>query len=88
MDKEEIKRLINESLLSEKEKLLWFNALQNCPREIASAVLDYFSEFPEKLIWLTDILKRKVEAAKNKDKDSWNKILAEEETELLKIIKK
>ncbi len=83
---EEIKKLIQESGLSEEDRQIWLNALQSAPSEIISALSDYLLEFPDKLSWLTDILKRKMEAMKKKDEGAWNQILAEEALEIKKII--
>ncbi len=88
MNADEIERIIKESSLSEAEKEVWLNAFKNAAPEILAPIFGYLAEFPDKLPWITDILKRKTDAMKKKDGSAWNQILTEETLEIKKIIEK
>ncbi|MBI3335509.1 MAG: hypothetical protein HY001_03360 [Candidatus Portnoybacteria bacterium] len=81
----ELKTFIQNSSLSDDDKNFWVEALKNAAPEVAISILSYFQDFPDKIQWATDMLKRKVEAIKSKDENAWNQILTEEEAELEKI---
>ncbi len=84
---DELEKLINSSELSSEDKQLWINTLENADKELASMLLTYLRDYPNKLSWFTGILKRKIKAMKNNDPAEWEKITREEAEELKKMIK-
>lgn len=83
---EEIEEYITNASLSEEDRRLWLSMLKKAAPEVAFSILSYFQEFPDKIQWATDMLKRKIQAMKTKNKAAWTKILAEEEQELSNLI--
>jgi len=83
---EELEEYITKSSLSEEDRRLWVAMLKKAAPEVAFSILSYFQEFPDKMQWATDILKRKIEAMKTRNKAAWSQILAEEEQELTHLI--
>lgn len=82
----EFNDILAQSSLSEEDKKFWTKALKNAAPEVVFSILSYFQEFPDKIGWATDMLKRKVDAMKSKNQEAWNKILSEEEQELANIV--
>lgn len=82
---EEFAEYIEQASLSEDDKRFWLKMLKKAAPEVAFSILSFFQEFPDKIQWGTDILKRKVEAMKTRNKEAWNQILAEEERELTNL---
>lgn len=82
----ELTALIERSSLLQEEKALWANAIPHIGENVAQDILTYLREYPKKISWATELLKKKTEAIKNNDDAAWNNILAEEEVELEKIL--
>lgn len=83
---EELRQLIGQASIAEEDKGLWLDALKNAAPEVLMSILSYFQAFPDKIGWATDLLKRKVQALKTKDENTWNQILTEEEAALTNIV--
>lgn len=83
---DELKNVIASSPLSQEDKDLWVSALQNAPEDVVFSMLSYFQEFPDKMGWATQTLRRKIEAMKHNDMNAWQEILAEEEAELANMV--
>ena len=82
--KEELKKIIEESSLSEEDKEVWRRAIELNEPELLEMVYNYLAEEPGKLAWLTEMLKKKMEALKNGDKDLWEEIVKGEVEEINK----
>jgi len=91
--KEGLKELIEKSSLIEEDRNFWFGFLEQMEQYKDSEtkesiqkglgyILTYLQEEPNKLQWLTGILRRKVEAMDKLDKKAWEEVLREEEAGL------
>lgn len=82
-DEKEIKNKLlnttNNSFLSEKDKELWRQSLEEAPPAILIALHGFFIDFPDKVEEATSFLKRKIDALSTKDSVAWNAILRDEE---------
>lgn len=83
---EEFAECVEKASLSEDDKRFWITMLKKAAPEVAFSILSFFQEFPDKIQWATDMLKRKVKAMETRDKEAWSQILVEEEQDLVNLI--
>lgn len=82
---EELAKCLEVSSLSDDDKAFWTYMLAYATPDMAFSMLTYLEEFPDKVQWATDMLKRKLDALAAKDSTAWQAILAEEEAALKEV---
>lgn len=82
-----LQNIIKDSSISDEDKGFWNEKLSmpNIPTIVIDSLLEYIEANPEELAWSTDILKRKLIATENNDKQALSEILKEEEDKLNSI---
>ncbi|MBI4087041.1 hypothetical protein HY416_03640 [Candidatus Kaiserbacteria bacterium] len=79
---EKLAQRLEASSLSDDDKAFWTYMLAYATPDMAFSMLTYMEEFPEKVQWASDILKRKLDALDTKDSAAWQDILADEDAAL------
>ena len=85
--KEEVMTYISTAALPEEDFVLLKKVLENLPEELCEDVLNFFKLNPSHINYAVDNLKKKKTALDNKDKETWDKILADENNFLQTFIK-
>lgn len=80
-----LEKIINESTLDEKQKLLWSDFIRKNENQELEPVLDALKEDVSVLDFLTKNLEDKIEFLKSKNKTDWEKIMNEENQFINKI---
>lgn len=84
MEDKKLKNLIEESRLTQAQKDLWFNFIENTPEDEHGPIWEILKENPATLEFLTENLEVKMKAIERKDKNLWNEVLEKEKEYLRK----
>jgi hypothetical protein len=80
---EELQAYLEETpSVSESTKTFWQSVKGKVAPLTALDILAYFKEFPGKIEWATELLKKKITALSANDPALWHRVLSEEELEL------
>lgn len=83
--KKELTEFINKTSLGVEDKELWNRATSQLQEPDAQTLLETLREDPQQLTFLTENLKKKLEAFKNDDDTAWDNIIEEEKAYLEKL---
>mgnify|MGYP001576281545 FL=1 len=83
---ERLTALVMASALSDDDKNIWMNAIKDTPPMLWEGFLSSLEGNVSGMIEATELLKQKIQALENGDKEMWKTILDNEQQDLEKLL--